>query len=115
MTDAAKKSRHHAVTVGYATIALFVAIFAVLLFRLEAGLDPSIGTAAYKVPPVEQRQLVVKRKVIVREEVQQPEAAPAVVASAPAVSSVPAQSAPAPAAAPVPAPAPAPAPTTSAS
>lgn len=43
MTDSSKKQRHHAVTVFYASIALFAVVLALLVIRLEAGLDPAIG------------------------------------------------------------------------
>jgi hypothetical protein len=62
-TDASRQKRHHALTVAYASIAIFVTVMAVLLFRLEAGFDPAIGTARAN-GSVEQRRLVVKRKVI---------------------------------------------------
>lgn len=116
MTDRAKKSRHNALTVAYAAGALFIAILVVLLFRLEAGLDPAIGTAAYKVPGTEERKLIVRRKVIIRE-TPAPAAAAAGSAAAPSSGSVAAapQTQSAPQSTPAPAPAPAPAPSTSAS
>lgn len=113
----------HAANVGAVSIAIFLVIMAVLLWRLEVGNDPALGTATAQAaqPEVVRRKLIVNRKVIVVTQerpaiassstgIGSASTAAAPASSAPAASA-PLQSAPAP----TPAPAPAPAPTTSAS
>lgn len=106
-----RRSRGHALTVLYATGALFVIAMALLVYRMEAGLDPAIGAAVKKPEPV-QRTLIVKRKVV---EVIDPAPNPSTAGAAP-VAPAPGQYyvAPAPTQSYV-APAPAPAPATRAS
>lgn len=109
--------------VGAASIAIFLVIMAVLLWRLEVGSDPAIGTATAQAaqPQVVRRKLIIKRKLIkVKVTYDRPVLASTSTGSgsvatttAPA-SSAPAASSPAPVQS-SPAPAPAPAPTTSAS
>lgn len=127
-TDTGTAKRSHALTVLYASGAMFVILMALLVYRLEAGLDPSIGTAGLHAPAAQQRKLVVERRVVevIRD-------APVAVASSgqggavqgsgsgsvsgsggPASSSPAAPAAPQ-ASTPAPAPAPAPAPVTKAS
>jgi hypothetical protein len=55
----------HAVNVGAASIAMFLIVMAVLVWRLELGRDPVIGT------PVAQasQQQVIKRKVVIHRKV----------------------------------------------
>lgn len=63
-TDMRGARRHHALTVAYATGALFVLLMLLLVFRLEAGLDPAIGTSAYKTPPVAHRKVVAVHTIV---------------------------------------------------
>lgn len=122
---------NHAVNVGAASIAIFLIIMAFLVWRLEIGNDPVIGSPIAQAGPAQvvQRKLVVHRKIvkIVRD---RPALPPKVVSSgsgyvassgsgtssysAPASSPSSSYSAPAPVQS-APAPAPAPAPATSAS
>lgn len=124
-TDTNAPRRSHALTVAYATGAIFVIAMALLVYRLEAGLDPSIGTAAIKSPAVKQQRLVVHKRIVkvIRDE---PVAVAAGAGSAGTAAqggySAPAQTggsggnaAPAQPSTPAPAPAPAPAPVTKAS
>lgn len=109
----------HAANVGAASIAIFLVILAALLWRLEVGNDPAIGTATAQAaqPEVVRRKLIIKRKVIVVTYDRPAVATTSTGSGSVAAASSPASSSPAPTApAPVQsAPAPAPAPTTSAS
>lgn len=109
----------HAANVGAASIAIFLVIMAVLLWRLEVGNDPAIGTATAQAaqPEVVRRKLIIKRKVIVVTEDRPAVASTSTGSGSVATAAAPSSSAPA-ASAPAPvqsAPTPAPAPTTSAS
>jgi len=113
------RSQKPALIAYLGSLAVFVAVLALLSWRVAAGADPAIGAGEQPAAaPVPAKQVLVRRivrRVIVTREAPEPAPAPA-AAAAPAA--VPASApAPAPAAsAPAPAPAPAPAaPTTSAS
>jgi|SRR4051812_24158403 hypothetical protein len=107
-----RRSLPRARAVAAATIAVFLAIFALLVFQLRSGRDPALGqgTTLAKAPVPPPKRILVRKTIVTRVIVHLPadeEDAPVAVAAAPAVT----YSAPAPAAA-APAPAPAPAPLT---
>lgn len=119
-TSSRPKQRSHALTVAYASGAMFAILMALLVIRLEAGLDPSIGTSAYKLPAVQQRKLVIHRRIVkvIHDKPLVSSGAGGSGYSAPQGTGGGSYSAPAPApqtSTPAPAPAPAPAPTTKAS
>jgi hypothetical protein len=92
------------------TLALFLTVFALLVFQLRSGRDPALGhaaTARATAPPP--KRVLVRKVIVTRVVVHLPEEEEAAVPVARTVS-VPA---PAPAAAPAPVAAPAPAPLTS--
>ena len=64
-TDSQTPPRRHGLTVAYATGALFLAFLAILLFRLEAGLDPAIGAQA-SAPAVQKRRIIVAQRIVER-------------------------------------------------
>jgi hypothetical protein len=93
-----RRSRPRARTVAAATIAVFLAVFALLVFQLRSGRDPALGqgTTLAKAPPPPKRILVRKTivtRVIVHLPAEEEDVAPVAAAAAPAVS----YSAPAPA------------------
>lgn len=61
-TDTRRPSRRHAVTMFYAAVALMVIVAALLVYRLEAGLDPAIGSTA-RTPDVQQQRVIVEEWV----------------------------------------------------
>ena len=96
------------------SLALFLVVFALLVFQLRAGRDPALGAAAAQPAPVPAKRILLRKVVITKRIVtvkhdddDSPAAtAPApqqLVQSAPAAAAAPAPAAPAPAA---PAPAP---------
>src|SRR4051794_5393951 len=111
-----RRSLPRARAVAAATIAVFLAIFALLVFQLRSGRDPALGqgtTLATAPVPPPKRILVRKTiltRVIVHLPAQEEDGAPVAAAparAAPVVSySAPAPSVPAPAPAAAPAPAP---------
>ncbi len=52
-------------TIGFATAAIFLAVFTLLVMRMNADLDPAIGSAeARQTAQTLQRRLLVNRRVI---------------------------------------------------
>jgi hypothetical protein len=108
MTRRRPRSASAAIVVA-GSLALFLVVFALLVFQLRAGRDPALRavTAQVPAPPAKrilERRIVIRKVIVhVRPRADDEEAAPAVVLAAPAtVTAAP------PAAAPAPAPAPAP-------
>jgi hypothetical protein len=97
-TDNHPPARRHASTVAYATAALFLVFLAVLVFRLEAGLDPAIGARADS-PAVQKRRLVIEQRIV-----EQRERAADPVAPSDSGAGITSDAVPAPAPAPVPQP-----------
>ena len=106
--------------VAGASLALFLLIFALLVFQLRSGRDPALGGAAATTqtppPPPPPKRVLVRKLIITRVIVHLPEedaAQPSTKVSARAPAApAPARSVPAVAQAPAAAPAPAPAPAT---
>lgn len=94
-------------TIAFTTAAIFLAVFTLLVTRMNAGLDPTIGpAAARKTAQTVQRRLLINRRVIHETIVPADPAAPAdtgyAVSAAPSTSySSPAPTYYAPAPAPV--------------
>jgi len=102
--------------VAGASLALFLLVFALLVFQLRSGRDPALGgaVAAVQATPPPPKRVLVRKLIITKVVVHLPRehaARPATVVSAPVVAA-PVRSAPAVARVPAPAPAPAPAPLT---
>ena len=115
-------TRSRATRIAFTTIAMFLALFAMLSWRLARGEDPAIGSpsAQTTAQPVIHRKVVVRRKIVHVVADLPPVPAAPTPAPAPAASPAPtttysAPSTPQPAPAAAPAPAPAPVPTTRAS
>jgi len=99
-----------------ATVAVFLAVFALLAFQLRSGRDPALGqgTTLAKAPVPPPKRILVRKTIVTRVIVHLPaeeeDDAPVGVAAAPAAPAVtysaPAATAPAPALTPAPAPAP---------
>lgn len=115
--------------IAVASLACFLAILAVLSWRMAAGRDPALGDAdpaALTTAAADQRRPVIHRRVVKLRVVHDPPATPGTAAAEPAAatpvtstaasaapspsSAAPAVQAPSPAPTPAPAPAPAPAP-----
>lgn len=62
-TEVAPAKGRHAVTVLWASGALFVVILALLAYRLEAGLDPAIG-AEPRAGDVQQRRVIMEDRIV---------------------------------------------------
>ena len=98
--------------VAAGSLALFLVVFALLVFQLRAGRDPALSTAAAQPAAVPAKRILLRKVVITRGSSSSTRETPRAAAPAlqPVVQSAPAAAAPA-AAAPAPAaPAPAPAP-----
>jgi hypothetical protein len=95
------------------SLALFLVVFALLVFQLRAGRDPALGAsaqpAAVPAKRILHRRVVITKKIITIRE-REPDAEGTAVAQVPqtSVQAAPVQSAPPPAAPAAPAPAPAP-------
>ena len=102
--------------VAVASVAVFLAVFSLLVFQLRSGRDPALGqgTTPAKAPVPPPKRILVRKTIVTRVIVHLPavedDDPPAAVAAAPTPPTV-TYSAPA-AAAPAPAPVPAPAPLT---
>ena len=106
-----RRSLPRARAVAAATVAVFLAVFALLVFQLRSGRDPALGqgTTLAKAPVPPPKRILVRKTIVTRVIVHLPaeeeDDAPVAVrgAAAPAVTySAPAAAAPAPAPAPRP-------------